>query len=128
MFLCEVIATVAGPSWLLQKVSEYRQSRVGGVGTLQVVRAMHCKVCGAELMVLTNVVPDTVPGVEQHTFICSACHVTERRMVFTRHGREDASAPMPGDVPLRIAPASTVQEEHYAPGLFSRVLARIRGH
>src|SRR6516164_8675591 len=120
MFLCEVIATVAGPSWLLQRVSEYRQSRVlphrRGVGTLQVVRAMHCKVCGAELMVLTNVVPDTVPGVEQHTFICSACHVTERRMVFTRHGREDASAPMPGDVPLRIAPASTVQEEHYAPG------------
>jgi hypothetical protein len=95
---------------------------------MQGVRAMHCKACGAELMVLTNVVRDTVPGVEHHTFICSACHVTERRVVFTRHGREDDSALTPVDMPLRTAPPSTVQEEHYAPGLFSRVLARIRGH
>ena len=53
---------------------------------------MRCTACGVEL-ILTNVVQDGVPGVEHHTFICSDCHVTERRVVLTRHGREDDSAP-----------------------------------
>ena len=54
---------------------------------------MRCRACGAEL-VLTNVVPEVVAGVEHHTFICSECHVTERRLVFMRHGREDESVPI----------------------------------
>jgi hypothetical protein len=56
------------------------------------VRAMHCRAYGAEL-ILTNVVPDDtmVRGFERHTFICSACHVTEHRMLFMRHGREDGT-------------------------------------
>ena len=80
-------------------------------------------------MILTQVLPDTVPGVEHHTFICSECHVTENRVVFTRHGREDDTGPLPMHAgPLR--PVSTLQDEQVAaaPTLLSRVLARIRGH
>jgi hypothetical protein len=54
---------------------------------------MSCRACGAEL-VLTSVVPEVVHGVEHHTFICSECHVVERRLVFMRHGREDESVPI----------------------------------
>ena len=57
---------------------------------------MRCSACGAEL-ILTTVVPDDtarVRGCEHHTFICSGCQVTKRRLVFTRHGREDDSVPM----------------------------------
>jgi hypothetical protein len=93
------------------------------------VRAMKCKACGAELMVLTNVVRDAVPGAEHHTFICSACHTTERRVVFTRYGREDDREPVPIHEAPPTVPASKAQEKHsVAPGLFSRVVARIRGH
>jgi molybdenum-dependent DNA-binding transcriptional regulator ModE len=55
---------------------------------------MRCTACGVE-MILTNVVPEntvTVCGFEHHTFICSACHITARRVVFTRHGREEDGA------------------------------------
>jgi len=51
---------------------------------------MLCRACGAEL-ILTKVVPEVVPGFEHHTFVCSECHVTERRVVIVRHGREDES-------------------------------------
>jgi hypothetical protein len=89
---------------------------------------MRCTACGAELMILTNVAPDAVPGVEHHTFICSVCHITERRVVFTRHGREDDSEPVPMHEAPPTVPASKAQEEHSAaPGVFSRVVARIRG-
>jgi hypothetical protein len=89
---------------------------------------MHCKACGAELMVLTNVVRDSVPGVEHHTFICSACHITQRRVVFTRHGREDDSEPVPVHEAPPTVPASKVPEEQSAAlGFFSRVVARMRG-
>ena len=52
---------------------------------------MHCTACDAEL-ILTNVVPENtvaVRGFEHHTFSCSGCHITLRRVVFTRHGREE---------------------------------------
>jgi hypothetical protein len=92
---------------------------------------MRCTACGAEL-ILTNVVPDetvAVRGVENHTFICSACHVTEHRVVFIKGGRETDSPPMPMQAARRVKRASTVQEEHVAAsGLFGRVIARLRGH
>ena len=89
---------------------------------------MRCTACGAEL-VLTQVVPDaTNRGFEHHTFVCSACHVTEHRMLFMRHGRED-DEPMPIHEAPPTVPASNSQEQHTAaPGLLSRVIARIRGH
>jgi hypothetical protein len=70
--------------------------RASGSGELVGVRPLRCTACGAEL-ILTGVVPDDtahIRGREHHTFICSGCHVTERRLVFTRHGREDDSVPM----------------------------------
>ena len=89
---------------------------------------MHCTACGAEL-ILTNVVRDAAPGVEHHTFICSDCHVTERRIVLMRHGREDDTKPVPTHAGPVTEPASEAQAEHVAaPGLLGRVLARIRGH
>ena len=86
------------------------------------VRVMrYCTACGAEF-ILTNVVPDetaTVRGVEQHTFVCSECHVIEHRMVFIKDGRETDSPPMPMRAAQRIKPAPRVQHEHVsAPGLF----------
>jgi hypothetical protein len=87
---------------------------------------MRCTACGAEL-ILTNVVRDAAPGVEHHTFICSECRVTERRVAFMRHGREDDTTPMHAAPP--IVPASTTHDEHVAaPGLLGRVVARLRGH
>jgi hypothetical protein len=91
---------------------------------------MGCKACGAEL-ILTNVVPDdtvTVRGVEQHTFVCSSCHVTERKVVFTKHGREDDSPPMPIQAAQRIKRAAAVQDgDSAAQSLLGHVIARIRG-
>ena len=71
---------------------------------------MHCTACDAEL-ILTNVVPENmvaVHGFEHHTFSCSECHSTVRRVVFMRHGREDDPGP--------------------PPNLFDHVMARVRGH
>jgi hypothetical protein len=71
---------------------------------------MRCTTCGGEL-VLTNVVPENtvaVRGFEHHSFICSRCHITLRRVVFTRHGREEDPKP--------------------PPGLFGHVMARVLGH
>ena len=94
------------------------------------VRAMRCTACGSEL-ILTNVVPDgtvAVRGVEHHTFICCGCHVSERRVVFIKDGRETDGPPMPMQAAQRIKRGSTVQDEHVAaPGFLSRVLALVRG-
>jgi hypothetical protein len=91
---------------------------------------MRCSACGDDL-ILTNVVPDdtfAVRGVEHHTFICCGCHVTERRIVFIKDGREADGPPMPMQAAPRVKRASTVQDEHVAaPGLLSRVVALLRG-
>jgi hypothetical protein len=92
---------------------------------------MRCSACGAEL-ILTTVVPDDtarVRGCEHHTFICSGCQVTNRRLVVTRHGREDESVPMHMEAAPLVVPALSVHEESVAtPGLLDRVVARLRGH
>jgi hypothetical protein len=86
--------------------------------------------CLRRRVILTNVVPDetvAVRGVEHHTFVCSACHVTERRVVFIKDGRETDSPPVPMQTAARLKRASSVQDEHVAaPGLFGRVMARLR--
>ena len=90
---------------------------------------MRCRLFDGEL-ILTNVIPDetvAVRGVEHHTFICSACHVTEHRVVFIKAGRETDSAPMPMQAARRVERAP-VEEEHFAaPGLLGRMMARLRG-
>jgi hypothetical protein len=78
-----------------------------------------------------KVVPDdtiAMRGVEQHTFICSACHVTERRMVFTIYGRDDETEPRPLHAVPRVKRASTERDQNLAvPGLLDRVMALLRG-
>lgn len=92
---------------------------------------IRCTACGGEL-ILTNVVPDdtvSVRGVEHHTFVCSECHVSERRVVFIKDGREADSPPMPMQAVQRIKRPSTVQDEQVAASdLLGRVMARLRGH
>jgi hypothetical protein len=87
-------------------------------------------------MILMKVVQDDtmpVPGFEQRTFMCSACHDVERHLVFVRPGRESDTHPMPmharppisdrqsdnelmqpADTPPSVAPASAVQDERAA--------------
>jgi hypothetical protein len=92
---------------------------------------MRCKACGSELT-LTNVVPDhtvAVRDVEHHTFVCSKCHGTEHRLVYIKDGRETDSSPMPMDAAPRIKRASMMEDEPLAaPGLLSRVVARLRAY
>ena len=77
---------------------------------------------GAEL-ILMSVVPDAIPGFEHHSFTCLECHITERRVVFTRHGREDDGGPMPLHTAPPIVPASSAHHEHIAAlGLFGRAM------
>jgi hypothetical protein len=65
-------------------------------------------------------------GVEHHTFVRSACHVTEHRVVFVKDGRETDSPPMPMQAARRLKRASTEQDEHVvAPGFLSRVLQHV---
>ena len=109
---------------------------------------MRCMACGAE-MILMNVVEDdtmAVPGFEHHTFMCSECRDTERRLVFTKHGREGDPVPAHvapsivgeqsdnepmtlGDVAPSISPTSAVvlEERPVNLGLFRRVVAKVRG-
>jgi hypothetical protein len=86
---------------------------------------MRCLFCDAE-MVLVKVVQDgtlMVPGFEHHTFMCSACGDVERRLAFTKLGREDDTKAIPlvphHPVPQRRANAA-------APSFFRRVVAKIR--
>ena len=108
---------------------------------------MRCLVCNAEMILMKVVEDDTmpVPGFEHHTFMCSECHDVERRLVFTKHGREGEpepvqvappiageqgdNEPMPlVDVAPSIAPASAVQDKRaVTPSLFRRVVAKVRG-
>ena len=92
---------------------------------------MRCSACDAELILTSVVLDETVAmrGFEHHTYVCSSCHATERKTVFTRHGREDEGVPLP---PLPAGPAVrrvSGREEHVAAqGLLGRVAARLRGH
>ena len=95
----------------------------------QAAEAMRCTACGAE-MILMNVEPDDTVGVrgfEHHTFRCPDCHDVERRLMFTKRGREsDAELPPMHKAPS-IVPTPMVSNEHVAtPGLLRRVLARLR--
>jgi hypothetical protein len=82
-------------------------------------------------MILMNVVRDdamAILGFERHTFRCSACHETERRLVFTEHGRETCAEPLPVHPAPPVVPATAVQDGPIAPpGLFRRALAKRRG-
>ncbi len=83
--------------------------------------------CDGEMILMKVVQDDTmpIPGFEHHTFMCSNCHDVERRLVFTKDGRESDAEPMPG---APTVPAVAAQDERIAvPGLFRRVAAKLRG-
>jgi hypothetical protein len=64
-------------------------------------------------MILMRVVRDDtmpVPGFEHHSFMCSVCHDVERRLMFTRHGRESDTEPMHHQ-------SATAAAAHGPPGL-----------
>jgi hypothetical protein len=59
---------------------------------------MRCMACGGAHIVLMKVVRDdamAVLGFERHTFRCSACQETDRRLVFIKHSRKIDAEPLP---------------------------------
>jgi hypothetical protein len=67
-------------------------------------------------------------GFERHTYVCSSCHSIERKVVFTRHGREDEGVPLPVVPVVPVVRQVSVHEEHAAAqGLLGRVVAQLRG-
>ncbi|HKA79780.1 MAG TPA: hypothetical protein VKD43_07080 [Xanthobacteraceae bacterium] len=106
-------------------------------------------------MLLMQTVQDetmAVAGFERHTFMCSSCHDVENRLTFAKPAEQPtlAAAPAatmpvhmmsaqvaPADVaptdvvPLHIAPpispTTRGHEQVSAPGMFRRVLSKLRG-
>jgi hypothetical protein len=88
---------------------------------------MRCKACGAE-MILMKVAQVGLLGFERHTFTCSECHDDKWGLVFIRRGRETDAEPLPVHQAPPVVPATAVQDGPMAaPGLFRRVLAKVRG-
>ena len=83
--------------------------------------------CGAESILMNVVQDDTmaVPGFEHHTFMCSACPDIERRLVFNKREPTSEREPSPVHAAPSIEPTAGVPDEA-APGLFKRVLAKLR--
>jgi hypothetical protein len=80
-------------------------------------------------MILMNVVQDdtmAVPGFEYHTFMCSECRDAERRLVFTKHGCEGNTEPVPLLAAPPVVHASTGQDKHEH--LRSRVVEKLRNY
>jgi hypothetical protein len=91
---------------------------------------MRCNACDAEmiLMKVAKIDPTGHLGFERHTFTCSKCHDDKWDLVFIRHGRESDAEPLPVHPAPPIVPASAALDERIAaPGLFGRVLAKMRG-
>ena len=66
-----------------------------------------------------------VLGFECYTFRCSACHETDRCLVFIKHGRETDDEPLPVHPSPPVVPATTVQDGPIAAlGLFRRLLEK----
>jgi hypothetical protein len=87
-------------------------------------------------MILVKAVPDdtmAVAGFEHHTFMCSACGDSERRLVFSKHIEESRAGAVPIYAAPSIAPAAALQEaapqetERTAPGLLRWMFAKLRG-
>ena len=104
------------------------QAQCRSTVSVERVQAVNCKACGAEL-VLTSVVPnEDVLNCEHHTFICSECHVTERRAVFIRNGREYDSGPAPADLPPAVLHARSAEQDRLRiPNFLARLVLKLWG-
>ncbi len=96
-------------------------------------------------MLLMQTVQDetmAVPGFERHTFMCSSCDDVEHRLVFAKPSEQPGPEAVPadtvpvhvmsaGDAPLHVAPpispTARAHEHASAPGMFRRVLSKLRG-
>ena len=100
-------------------------------------------------MLLMQTVQDEtmpVPGFERHTFMCSSCHDVEHRLVFAKPSEQPGPGAAPVDaVPVHvmsaqaasagaplhaappISPTERAHEHASAPGMFRRVLSKLRG-
>jgi hypothetical protein len=91
---------------------------------------MQCLACGAE-MILEQVAGDDtmpVPGFAHHTFMCSVCGDTERRLLFTGDVGSSRTDPVPLHAAPPISPSSAVENGGApAPGVMRRVIAKFRG-
>jgi len=111
---------------------------------------MRCMACGGDMVLMGVVADDTMPvrGFEHHTFECSECKDVERRLAFTKHGREGDIASVPEHAAPSIADdqsdaeqivtlmeaapsvapvAAAADERGLSLGLLRRVVARVRG-
>ena len=91
---------------------------------------MRCLACGAE-MSLEQVAGDdtmTAPGFAHHTFMCSVCGDTERRLLFTRDVPSSHANPVTLHTAPSISPASAVGNDGaQTHGVMRRVFAKLRG-
>ena len=80
---------------------------------------MRCMACGGGMILVNVAQNDTmgISGFEHHTFTCSECRDIERRLVFTKHGREGGAEPTPIQAPQPVMPASTAQDERGVPSV-----------
>jgi hypothetical protein len=81
---------------------------------------MRCLLCNAEMILMDVVQDDTmlVAGFEHRTFMCSACHDVERRLVFagaatpsTAGEKGDSGPLLPPDTTPDTALISAAQDE-----------------
>ena len=84
------------------------------------------------MILVSTVIDDTmaVAGFEHHTFMCSSCGDSERRLVFSRHVEgTEAERPVSIHEVSSIAPATVLQdaERTTAPGLLRWMFAKLRG-
>jgi hypothetical protein len=91
---------------------------------------MRCLACGAEMSLEQVAGDDTmpVPGFAHHTFMCSACGDTERRLLFTRGVGSSHTDPVPLHTAPPISPPSAVENDGTpTPGVMRRVFAKLWG-
>jgi hypothetical protein len=96
---------------------------------------MRCLACGAD-MILMHVVPDeTMPvaGFEHHTFMCSECYDTERRLFFAKPSEPVDPGPIELPPPIELPSAPPIVPTAVESGpppvsrFLKRMLARLRG-
>jgi hypothetical protein len=82
--------------------------------------------CGAEMILVKVIADETMPvsGFQRHAYMCSLCHDTEQRLVFSKHAQEQELETVFTPAPLE--PASTVQNlRATVKGFLEPVLAKL---
>jgi hypothetical protein len=69
---------------------------------------MRCLLCASEMVVMHVVADNTMPvaGFERHTFQCPSCGDVEQRLMFNRHGQDEAQPVQVSSPPVSPGPVS----------------------